>query len=240
MIVSKSMKSPAFNFYSSDFLTGTIFMSNEQKGAYITLMCYQHQYGHLTLEQIQSVTNDPSVLSKFINDNNGLFYNERLEKEITKKEKYRESRINNLNSRNNHMNCHMDDDMEEHIGIHMENEIEIENIKEIINYLNNKLNSNYKYSTRTTKDKIKARLNEGFKLDDFIAVIDKKTEEWLNTDMEKYLRPETLFGTKFESYLNQKNIQQQTHKSKTASERIKEIIEEEKIKNEQARSCGTT
>lgn len=76
--------------------------------------------------------------------------------------------------------------------------------KDIINYLNLKNNSNYKYTTKTTKEKIKARLNDGFTLEDFKIVIDKKVEEWIGTDMEKYLRPETLFGTKFESYLNQK------------------------------------
>lgn len=75
--------------------------------------------------------------------------------------------------------------------------------KEIINYLNMILDSNYKYTTKKTQDCIKARLNEGFTVDDFKTVIDKKAKEWLGTDMEKYLRPETLFGNKFEGYLNQ-------------------------------------
>lgn len=76
--------------------------------------------------------------------------------------------------------------------------------EEIIDYLNFRTNSNYKHTTRRTKDLIKARFNEGFNLDDFKIVIDKKSIEWLNNkDMAKYLRPETLFGTKFESYLNQ-------------------------------------
>ena len=50
---------------------------------------------------------------------------------------------------------------------------------------------------------MKARLNEGFTEEDIRKVIDKKTEEWLGTEMAQYLRPETLFGTKFEGYLNQ-------------------------------------
>lgn len=74
---------------------------------------------------------------------------------------------------------------------------------EICEYLNKRTGSNYKYTTNKTKDLIKARFNEGFTLDDFKLVIDKKCVEWMNTDMQKYLRPETLFGTKFESYLNQ-------------------------------------
>ena len=76
--------------------------------------------------------------------------------------------------------------------------------KEITEYLNNRTGSNYKHTTKKTKDLIKARFNEGFTIDDFKIVIDKKTVEWINDkEMNKYLRPETLFGTKFESYLNQ-------------------------------------
>lgn len=96
-----------------------------------------------------------------------------------------------------------------------ENNIEIitdnELIKGIIDYLNIKTNSHYKYSTEKTKKLIKARLNDNFTIDDFKTVIDKKTEEWLGTDFEKFLRPETLFGNKFEGYLNQKT----TPKKKT-------------------------
>jgi hypothetical protein len=50
---------------------------------------------------------------------------------------------------------------------------------------------------------------EGYSVDDFITVIDKKCLDWLNTDYEQYLRPETLFGTKFESYLNAKVTKKQ-------------------------------
>lgn len=76
--------------------------------------------------------------------------------------------------------------------------------KEIINYLNNKTNSNYKYTTRKNQTLIHARCEEGFTIDDFKKVIDTKCNDWLNDkQMAKYLRPETLFGTKFEGYLNQ-------------------------------------
>lgn len=82
--------------------------------------------------------------------------------------------------------------------------VKIETYKEIIDYLNNRTKSNYKYTSKATQVKINARLNEGYSLNDFIVVIDKKCAEWLNTDFEQYLCPETLFGTKFEKYLNQK------------------------------------
>lgn len=77
-------------------------------------------------------------------------------------------------------------------------------IKIIIDYLNSATSSNYRYQSKATQRLIKARLNDGFTVDDFKAVIDKKVAEWKGTEMEKYIRPETLFGTKFESYLNQK------------------------------------
>lgn len=80
----------------------------------------------------------------------------------------------------------------------------LETTKEIISYLNEVTKSKFKYSSKATQSKINARLNEGYILDDFIAVIDKKWVEWKNTDFEKYMCPETLFGTKFEKYLNQK------------------------------------
>ncbi|MFZ7646575.1 phage replisome organizer N-terminal domain-containing protein [Staphylococcus saprophyticus] len=75
--------------------------------------------------------------------------------------------------------------------------------KNVIDYLNQKTGKHYKATTRKTKDLIKARCNEKFNEQDFKTVIDNKVTEWQGTNMEKYLRPETLFGTKFESYLNQ-------------------------------------
>lgn len=76
-------------------------------------------------------------------------------------------------------------------------------IKHIVNYLNEKAGTHYRATTDTTIKVINARLNEKFTVDDFKTVIDKKVEQWKGTQMEEYLRPQTLFGTKFESYLNQ-------------------------------------
>ena len=74
-----------------------------------------------------------------------------------------------------------------------------------IDYLNRKANTNYKSSTKNTQSYINARVSEGFTVEDFKKVIDSKSKEWMNTDFEKYLRPATLFGTKFENYLNEAN-----------------------------------
>lgn len=81
--------------------------------------------------------------------------------------------------------------------------IKNERIKYIVGYLNEKAGTNYRSSTVPTQKHINARLTEGYTEEDFKAVIDCKITEWKGTEMEKYLRPETLFGSKFEGYLNQ-------------------------------------
>ena len=75
----------------------------------------------------------------------------------------------------------------------------------VIDYLNRKASTNYRASTKNTQGFINARVREGYTVEDFKKVIDSKSKEWLNTDFEKYLRPATLFGTKFENYLNEAN-----------------------------------
>ncbi|NJH83271.1 conserved phage C-terminal domain-containing protein [Staphylococcus agnetis] len=75
--------------------------------------------------------------------------------------------------------------------------------RDVIDYLNQQTGKHYKSTTKKNQTVIRARTDEGFNLDDFKKVIDNKVTEWKGTDMEKYLRPETLFGTKFEGYLNQ-------------------------------------
>ena len=74
----------------------------------------------------------------------------------------------------------------------------------ILNYLNTKANVNYRITNRKTVGLITARLREGFTPEDFKVVIDKKVSEWSGTNFEQYLNPFTLFGDKFELYLNQK------------------------------------
>lgn len=84
-----------------------------------------------------------------------------------------------------------------------------DDIKEIIGHLNARLGTHYKPTTHATRKLLKARLNEGFTVEEIKTVIDKKATEWLgNASMAQYLRPETLFGNKFESYLNAKVMPQ--------------------------------
>lgn len=91
-------------------------------------------------------------------------------------------------------------------------------ISEIVSYLNECAGTSYKPSTKATQRHITARLNEGFMIEDFKAVIDSKSAEWKDTDMAKYLRPETLFGSKFESYLNACNFKTQSEPKVQADE----------------------
>lgn len=76
--------------------------------------------------------------------------------------------------------------------------------EDIISYLNEKLGTSYRSTTPKTMSLVKARLSEGFTVEDFKKVIDVKYEEWKDDEkMSKFLRPETLFSNKFEGYLNQ-------------------------------------
>lgn len=73
----------------------------------------------------------------------------------------------------------------------------------VIGYLNAKVGTRFNSKTDAYRKLVSARAKEGFTEQDFRTVIDKKAAEWKGTEWAKFLRPQTLFGTKFESYLNQ-------------------------------------
>ncbi|MEF9968263.1 MAG: conserved phage C-terminal domain-containing protein, partial [Longicatena sp.] len=110
----------------------------------------------------------------------------------------------------------------------------------IVGYLNEVAGSSFRSSTESTKKHINARLTEKFTVDDFKTVIDKKVKEWQGTEFAKYIRPETLFGSKFESYLNQPNVESQkistqnNNCQKTIDDKLKEAQERERVRNTQA------
>lgn len=81
---------------------------------------------------------------------------------------------------------------------------EKESVKAIIDYLNYKADKKFASDTKATIDVINARIKEGYTFNDFAYVINVKCQKWLNTSMEDYLRPQTLFGNKFNSYLNER------------------------------------
>ena len=102
---------------------------------------------------------------------------------------------------------------EDNVRQEIEKELDIDKeiYKDIVEHLNEKAGTNYKHTSKITQKHINGRLSEGYTLEDFKAVIDKKVTEWAGTVMAKYLRPETLFGTKFEGYLNQKSDQKSSN-----------------------------
>ena len=76
-------------------------------------------------------------------------------------------------------------------------------VKYIVEHLNEKAGKQFRPTSKETQSHIQARMNDGFKVEDFITVIDKMCAKWKgDAKMNDYLRPSTLFGTKFESYLN--------------------------------------
>ena len=121
-------KDPAVLFYTSDFLSGTFTMTNEQVGMYIRLLCVQHQKGMLSEQDMLSIcpNRDLAVWSKF-DFKDGFYINNRMYSESEKRRNFTESRKKNLvsKSKKSHMESHMDS--------HMENENENEN--EIVNEL---------------------------------------------------------------------------------------------------------
>lgn len=90
-------KDPAFLFYPGDFSTGTQFFSDEQVGKYVRLLMAQHQLGHLEEKHMIQIckTYDKDVFSKFSQDKDGLYFNERLENEMIKRQNYSRSRSEN-------------------------------------------------------------------------------------------------------------------------------------------------
>lgn len=210
-------KDPAVLFYTSDFLSGVTFLSMEERGQYITLLCIQHQKHSIPLNHMISVcgSDDSSVFKLFTRDEDGSYYHHRMRLEAEKRAKYCASRSNNKSGRpkkesydksyDNHTNNHMEN--ENRNGNIVKNKKEKKEnplIAQIIDYLNTNTNKSFSCKSAAATKKINARLAEGYGFEEFKKVIDVKKAEWMDDeDMNKYLRPETLFSEKFDSYLNQ-------------------------------------
>lgn len=125
-------KDPAFLFYPNDWMGGTMGMTFEEKGAYMELLILQFNRGHMTSHMIGQTVGQlwDNIKEKFIQDDKGLWFNERLEAEKEKRKTFVNSRKNNIKGKNQyskkeghmggHMTSHMEDEDED------VNEIEIE------------------------------------------------------------------------------------------------------------------
>lgn len=158
---------------------------------------------HQSLDQLESKN---KYMKNYMRD-----YREKQKKLALKSEED----ISKVNSKTNRKtNCKANVSLAEgEEELELERELEEEDIyKYIVDYLNKKSDKNYKYTAKATQRLIDTRMKEGFTLDDFKKVIDNKVSSWKDeAKMNSYLRPSTLFGTKFESYLNEK----QADKNKT-------------------------
>lgn len=92
--------------------------------------------------------------------------------------------------------------------------------KEVISYLNLKTKKNFKVDTASHQKFIKARLKEGYVLEDFKKVVDIMVAKWKGTEYEQYLQPQTLFGNKMDNYLNQPMPKRSTILTSTVDERL--------------------
>lgn len=197
-------KDPAFLFYPSDWIGGTMYLNFEQKGAYFELLMLQFNKGKFTESHAKQVLNIcfssvwPTIKEKFQTD--GLyFWNERLDVEKEKRKSFCESRRSNKIPKTEEIISSSHDN---HMMQHMENENINTIVSNTIDYLILKSGKVFKKTASKNITVITARIKEKYSLDDFKRVIDSKCSTWLNDPrMIEYLRPETLFGSKFDGYL---------------------------------------
>lgn len=142
------MKDPAILFYTSDFLTGTLTMDNEQVGKYIRLLCLQHQKTRLTEKDMLKICGkqDNEIWSKFNQDKKGYF-NKRMDEEIKRRRNYSESRRRNRAGKKKE---YMNKICETYVN-HMETETEIENLNINILLENEELTEKSKQLIKITK-----------------------------------------------------------------------------------------
>lgn len=140
------MKNPAVLFYTADFITGTLFMTNEEVGAYIRILCMQHQKGHLSKNEILQICKTEEIFNSisihFNTDENGLYFNKRMDLEKEKRTKYSESRANNRSKKDEDIKkiCKTYEKDMKNICNSYEKHMENENIN-----INNNINKNNKY-----------------------------------------------------------------------------------------------
>jgi uncharacterized protein YdaU (DUF1376 family) len=110
-------KDPAVLLYTSDFISGTITMTHEQRGKYILLLCIQHQKGKLNLKDLQAILTDEDyeIAERFPKQTDGFYYNQRMFDEAIKRKNYSESRRKNLMGKHkkSHMTSHLENENED-------------------------------------------------------------------------------------------------------------------------------
>ena len=158
-------KDPAVLFYTSDFISGTITMTDEQRGKYIMLLCIQHQKGYLTEKDMLNISGvyDADIWEKFVKEGD-VYYNVRMREESEKRAKYTESRRSNRLKGDNENVCIylMIDNISNHIKIGSSNNPE-RRLQEIRSQLNNSQIDLIAF-TKPTSQKIESEIHAKYKL----------------------------------------------------------------------------
>ena len=219
-------KDPAFLFYTADFYAGISDLTMEERGQYITLLCLQHLKGHLSKKNMQIAVGAVSadVLKKFIKDQDGLYYNERLEIEVNKRKKYSETLSANAKSgwekRNANANAIAYANAEQ---THMQSENENKNVNKSINDninininitnidLFNKLWIRYprKINKKVALDAFN-KLNPDAELVELMLAAINKARTWKRWEDEKYI-------PHFSTWLNQRRWEDEIPDSECSS-----------------------
>jgi len=187
-------KDPAFLFYPNDYIGGTMGMTFEEKGAYIELLMLQFNRGHMTSHMIGQLVGHlwESIKCKFIQDEQGLWYNVRLDLEKQRRMAFTQSRRNNIKGVNQHTTGHMTSHMEnENVNRNKNKNIDINvNIDfEIFwNEYDKKIGD---------KKKLKAKWNK---------LTDEERQDAMNyLDLYKQSAPDKQFRKNPETFLNNKS-----------------------------------
>jgi len=228
-------KAPAFQFYPGDWIQDTRILTPLTRGVWVDMLCFMwrsedrgrlemtyQQYARLlSCEQVEiksaitelSVTKiaDVTVCNDLVTIINRRMYREERERKLTRSRvaKYRETaEKRKSNAPVTHPSSSSSSNKEDILSSIKET---MSSIKEIISFLNEKSGKNFSCKTKATIAHIKARLAEGRTIEEFKKVITIKCEKWMpDPKMNDYIRPETLFGTKFESYLNEYPAQERS------------------------------
>lgn len=211
-------KDPAFLFYSQDFYLGTATLSFEDRGKFITLLCLMHQKGRMSYSSICHIvaTVSPELRLMFEVDDQGLWYNKRLEEEATKRSAYSESRRKNGSlggkakaktgvAYAKHMRLHMGNHMED------ENEDENETINAVI--INDEFSTFWKaYPKKVGKgfaEKVWKKLRPSKTLvQEILQAIEeqKQSKKWLTNEGQYIPNPTTwLNGKSWQDTLEKPN-----------------------------------
>lgn len=193
------MKDPAFLFYTADFLTGTMTMTDEQVGKYIRLLCLQHQNGRISEKDMLFICKsyDEDIYNKFEKNGDGRYYNIRLENEMLKRSKYSESRSNNRKS------IKKEEDIPAHSPDHMDNICETHDQ----HMVNVNVNKNINIEFNVFWDLYDKKVGEKTKIEKKWNTLSNADRESIMEYLPKYVAstPEKRYRKNPEVFLNNKS-----------------------------------